>query len=216
MKKALDSLYWRYAVKKFDPDRTLPEEKVKALKEAFNLTATSYGLQPIRLVVIRNPELQQELVAHSYGQRQVADASHVLVICIEEKIDRDYIEGYFNKVREVRGTSEEILEPYRKALIADFRKKTPDQIRTWATHQAYLALGNLLTVCAVEEIDSCPMEGFVPGAYDRVLGLEEKGLQSVLVLPVGYRSGQDPFSEFKKVRRDLRDSVLTLEDLKKG
>jgi nitroreductase len=215
MKNTLDSLYWRYAVKKFDPEKILTEEKVGALKQAFNLTATSYGLQPIRLVVIHSRELQEQLVAHSYGQRQVADASHVLVICIEKTIDRDYIEGYFDKVRQVRGTSEEILEPYRKALVTDFRKKTPDEIRTWATHQAYLALGNLLTVCAVEQIDSCPMEGFVPQAYDRVLGLDEKGLQSVLVLPVGYRSEEDPFSDFKKVRRDLRDSVLTLEDLKK-
>jgi len=215
MKKALDSLYWRYAVKKFDPDRILEEEKVEALKEAFNLTATSYGLQPIRLVVIHNRELQEKLVSHSYGQRQVADASHVLVICIEKTIDPDYIQGYFDKVREVRGTAEEILEPYRKALVSDFRKKTQVEIRTWATHQAYLALGNLLTVCAVEQIDSCPMEGFVPGDYDRILGLSEKGLQPVLVLPVGYRSGEDAFSEFKKVRRDLRDSVLTLEDLNK-
>ncbi|MFZ9004795.1 MAG: NAD(P)H-dependent oxidoreductase [Robiginitalea sp.] len=212
MKNALDSLYWRYAVKKFDPERTLPEAKVEALKKAFNLTATSYGLQPIRLVVIRNRELQEQLVRHSYGQKQVADASHVLVICIETTIDRDYIEGYFNKVREVRGTEEDILEPYRKALVADFRKKNPEEIRTWATHQAYLALGNLLTVCAVEQIDSCPMEGFVPEAYDRVLGLSEKGLLPVLVLPVGYRSAEDSFAEFKKVRRDLRDSVLTLED----
>ena len=215
MKKALDSLYWRYAVKKFDTERTLAAEKVEALKEAFNLTATSYGLQPIRLVVIHDRELQEQLVSHSYGQRQVADASHVLVICIETKIDRGYIEGYFDKVRKVRGTAEEILEPYRKALIKDFRKKTPAEIRTWATHQAYLALGNLLTVCAVEQIDSCPMEGFMPEAYDRALGLTERGLQSVLVLPVGYRSGADPFSDFKKVRRDLRDSVLTLEDLNK-
>ena len=210
MNNALDSLYWRYAVKKFDPERTLPEAKVEALKEAFNLTATSYGLQPIRLVVIRNRELQEQLVSHSYGQRQVADASDLLVICIETRIDRDYIEGYFKKVREVRGTEEEILEPYRKALVDDFRRKTPEQIRTWATYQAYLALGNLLTVCAVEQIDSCPMEGFLPEAYDRVLGLSQKGLFPVLVLPVGYRSAGDSFAEFKKVRRDLRDSVLTL------
>jgi nitroreductase len=215
MKNALDSLYWRYAVKKFDPERILSEAKLEALKKAFNLTATSYGLQPIRLVVIRNRELQEQLVAHSYGQRQVVDASDLLVICIETKIDQDYIEGYFDKVQEVRGTEEEILEPYRKALVTDFRKKTPEEIRTWATHQAYLALGNLLTVCAVEQIDSCPMEGFVPEAYDRVLGLSQKGLLPVLVLPVGYRSAEDSFAEFKKVRRDLGDSVLTLGDIDK-
>lgn len=210
MEKALDSLYWRYAVKKFDPQKALPEDKVGMLTRAFNLTATSYGLQPIRLMVIHNRELQEQLVAHSYGQRQVADASHVLVICIETALDQDYIEGYFDKVREVRGTSEEILEPYRKALVSDFGKRTPEQIRTWATHQAYLALGNLLTVCAVERIDSCPMEGFVPQGYDRALGLSERGLEAVLVLPVGYRSAADDFAGFKKVRRDLEHSVIRL------
>ncbi len=212
MESTLEALHWRYAVKKFDPEKTLSEAKVAVLEESFNLTATSYGLQPIRLLVIRNRELQQQLVSHSYGQRQVSDASHVLVICIETKIDRDYIEGYFDKVHALRGTSEEILEPYRKALVTEFSKKSPGEIRTWATHQAYLALGNLLTVCALERIDSCPMEGFVPGGYDRVLGLAEKGLYPVLVLPVGYRSAEDTFASFKKVRRDLKDSVLTIGD----
>jgi nitroreductase len=210
MEKALDSLYWRYAVKKFDPEKTLSEDKVGMLTQAFNLTATSYGLQPIRLVLVRDRELQEQLVAHSYGQRQVADASHVLVICIETALDRDYIEGYFEKVRKVRGTSEEILEPYRKALLSDFSKRTPEEIRTWAAHQAYLALGNLLTVCAVERIDSCPMEGFVPSGYDQVLGLSGRRLEAVLVLPVGYRSGADEFAGFKKVRRDLENTVIRM------
>lgn len=211
MNTTLDSLYWRYAVKKFDPSKTLPEEKVSQLTKAFNLTATSYGLQPIRMVVIKNKDLQQSLVPHSYGQSQVADASHVLVLCVETTIDTTYIEGYFDKVREVRGTAEKILQPFREALVDSFSKKTPDEILTWATHQAYLALGNLLTVCALEKIDSCPMEGFVPAAYDRVLGLAEKGLTAVLVLPVGYRAMDDEFSGFAKVRRELKDSVIRIK-----
>ena len=212
MNKTLDSLYWRYAVKKFDRGRLLPEEKLAPLKEAFNLTATSYGLQPIRLVVLRNRELQESLIAHSYGQRQVGDASHVLVICIESDIDKNYIEDYFSRVQEVRGTPDEILEPYRQALVKSFREKSPEEIQTWARYQAYLALGNLLTVCAVERIDSCPMEGFDPEGYTSVLQLAEKGLEPVLVLPVGYRSGEDMFAGLKKVRRPLEDSVLTLGD----
>ena len=206
----LDPLHWRYAVKKFDPKKELPAEKLERLKEAFNLTATSYGLQPIRLVVLRHPELQRQLIAHSYGQPQVADASHVLVLCIENKVDHAYINAYFDRVQEVRGTSEEILEPYRRQLEKEFRRKSEEQIRTWATHQAYLALGNLLTVCAFEKIDSCPMEGFDPEAYGRLLGLEQQGLSAVLVLPVGYRSGDDPFSGFPKVRRKLDQSVVII------
>lgn len=212
MKDTLESLYWRYAVKKFNPNRMLPEAKIEKLRGAFNLTATSYGLQPIRMLVVRHRAIQEELVTHSFGQRQVADASHVLVICIEDSIDGEFIESYFNRVRNVRGTSEGVLSPYRRSLLESFREKSREDIRTWATQQAYLALGNLLTVCAVERIDSCPMEGFVPDAYARVLGLSEKGLGPVLVLPVGFRAEDDSFSEFKKVRRPAKDSILTLYD----
>lgn len=211
MKNQNDPLYWRYAVKKFDPEQELEPDKLDRLKEAFNLTATSYGLQPIRLLVIRHRELQEELVAHSYGQRQVADASHVLVICVETAIDSAYIEDYFNRVQQVRGTSGEVLDPFRRELTERFRDKPREEILTWATHQAYLAMGNLLTICAYERIDSCPMEGFDPAAYDRLLDLEEKGLSSVLVLPVGYRAADDVFSGFKKVRRRLEQAVWTIE-----
>ena len=211
MKNTPDPLQWRYAVKKFDPARALPEAQIDLLKEAFNLTATSFGLQPIRMLVIRHPELQEQLVEHTYGQRQVAEASHLLVICVETKIDPAFIEAYFERVRDLRGTSEQILEPYKKALTGRFKKMTSDEIRSWAVNQAYLALGNLLTVCAYERIDSCPMEGFVPGGYEAVLGLAAMGLEAVLVLPVGFRAKDDKFSDFKKVRRPLEGSVLTIE-----
>ncbi len=211
MKQGQDPLAWRYAVKKFDPNRELSEAQLNRLKEAFNLTATSYGLQPIRMLVVRHPELQENLVAHSYGQRQVADASHVLVFCIETKIDAPFIKAYFKRVGELRGTPERVLEPFRESLLERFNGMDASEIRAWATNQAYLALGNLLTVCAYERIDSCPMEGFVPGGYDQVLGLREKGLEAVLVLPVGFRAQDDMFAAFKKVRRPMDSSVQTIE-----
>ncbi len=149
-------------------------------------------------------------MAHSYGQLQVAQASHVLVICIQKTISKDYIANYFKQVKKIRGTSDTILNPFKDALVHDFSKKDIQEIRQWAKNQAYLALGNLLTICAMEKIDSCPMEGFNPVGYDKVLQLESKGLTSVLVLPVGYRADDDMFSEFKKVRKDLNDSVINI------
>ena len=208
MEQTLDSLYWRYAVKKFDPAQVLAEAKIKQLGAAFNLTATSYGLQPIRLVIVQNKEIQESLVSSAYGQRQVADASHLLVICIEKKITPGYIETYFKRVQQVRGTAADILEPFKKGLVDSFTKKTQEDIRNWAVNQAYLALGNLLTVCAVERIDSCPMEGFVPAAFGDVLELGPKGLEPVLLLPVGYRAEDDMFSDFAKVRRPEAESIL--------
>ncbi|WP_430412868.1 NAD(P)H-dependent oxidoreductase [Kordia sp.] len=206
----VDSLKWRYATKKFDATRFLTTAQLNTLKEAFNLTATSYGLQPIRLVVIQNKELQEQLVPHSWNQRQVADASHLLVICIENTVDEASIEAYFNRVKAIRNTPDEILMPFKGFMLESFSKKTPEELNTWASKQAYIALGNLLTVCGVEQIDACPMEGFSPEKYDEILGLEAHGLSSTLVLPVGYRAEDDMFADFKKVRKSLEESILEL------
>tara|TARA_R110002020_G_scaffold21009_8_gene71472 strand:- start:35716 stop:36360 length:645 start_codon:yes stop_codon:yes gene_type:complete len=211
MGDSIKDLQWRYAVKKFNGNRLLPQEKIERLKQAFNLTATSYGLQPIRLVVLQNKEIQQQLVQYSYGQQQVLQASHVLIICIEKLVDKEFITNYFQRVKKIRDTSDQILDPFKAALINTFLNKDEKDIAQWATNQAYLALGNLLTFCAMEEIDSCPMEGFVPEAYDHLLALDQKGLNSVLVLPVGYRAEDDMFAAFKKVRRRLKDSIINIQ-----
>lgn len=207
---SIDNLEWRYAVKKFDTKRILPQGKVEKLKRAFNLTATSYGLQPIKMVIVHNKALQEQLVPLSMEQQQVAQASHILVLCIEKTIDEAYIASYFEKVKHVRGTSDAILDPFKNSLVDSFSKKEGFEVREWSKNQAYLAMGNLLTVCAMEKIDSCPMEGFSPEGYDRILNLEEKGLTSVLVMPVGYRSVDDVFSTFKKVRRNMDDSIIEI------
>ena len=206
--ESVRALQWRYATKKFDPTKILPQGKVEVLKRAFNLTATSYGLQPLKLVVIENKELQAKLRKASFNQKQIDTASHVLVICIEKEIGKEFIEKYFKYVQDIRQTPDDILHPFRESLIGDFEQKPLDEIRIWATHQAYLVLGTLLTVCAVEEIDSCPMEGFEAEKYDEILNLDEHNLQSVLALPVGYRAKDDFFAELKKVRRPLKETVI--------
>ena len=207
----IEALRWRYATKKFDENRILSEDKIEILKHAFNLTATSYGLQPIKMVIVHNKKVQAKLVEHSFNQKQVASASHVLVLCIEREINEKFIENYFNYVQKIRATPNEILSPFKDFLIDDFKNKHMDEIASWATNQAFLAMGTLLTVAATEAIDACPMEGFEPDKYDEVLGLDKLNLRSVLVLPVGFRAKDDMFSEFKKVRRPLSDIVIELE-----
>ncbi|HAT63624.1 MAG TPA: NAD(P)H-dependent oxidoreductase, partial [Flavobacteriaceae bacterium] len=190
--------------------KILSKEKLEILKESFNLTATSYGLQPLKLVVIEDKITKKKLVPFSMNQKQVEDASHVLVLCIEAEMKSEYIKKHFNRVEAIRNTSRAILNPYETALIAMFSEKTEEEIEGWMTKQAYLALGNLLTVCALEEIDSCPMEGFEPQKYDELLGLEAMGLKSVLVLPVGYRAEDDFFSSLKKVRKGVEQVIIEL------
>jgi len=206
----IEQLQWRYATKKFDDTKQLSKEKIDILKQAFNLTATSYGLQPLKLVVFNNKALQAELVPHSMNQVQVAQASHILVFCIVSNIDKSFIETYFNRIKNIRNTPDDVLDPFKDYLIDDFHKSSQNDIENWAAKQAYLAMGNLLTVCAVEGIDACPMEGFTPEKYDEILKLKELGLKSVLVMPVGYRADDDMFSSLKKVRKAVDESVIDL------
>jgi len=207
----IKALNWRYATKKFDDSKILSEDKIKVLKQAFNLTATSYGLQPLKMLIISNKEVQKKLRELSMDQQQVDTASHVMVICIEDKVDKEFIDNYFKRVKHLRETPDEIIKPFQNFLVDDFKKKAVEEIHAWAINQAYLALGTLLTVCAAEEIDACPMEGFEPEKYDDFLSLHDKNLRSVLVLPVGYRSQEDMFSKFKKVRRPLDEVIIEID-----
>lgn len=206
----LEHLKWRYATKKFDASKKLSEEKLNILKEAFNLTATSYGLQPLKLIVVGNDDLKKKLVPITMNQEQVANASHVLVLCIETKLDGNFIKDSFKRIENIRNTPRSILDPFESFLVDEFSKKPKSTIDTWMAKQAYIAMGNLLTVCALEGIDSCPIEGFEPEKYDQLLGLNKMGLQSVLVLPIGYRAKDDFFSTLKKVRRGVDEVVIEL------
>jgi nitroreductase len=206
----IDSLKWRYAVKKFDTDKELSEAQVNTLKEAFNLTATSYGLQPLKLIVIKNKVVQEKLVPFSWNQQQILQASHLLVICIQDNYTTKEVENYFNLVQKIRNTPDAVINPFKKFLTAEIAKKTQEELYLSNKNQAYIALGNLLTVCAIEEIDSCPMEGFTPDKYDEILDLKKDNLKSVLVLPVGFRAADDYMKDLSKVRKDLSDSIIEI------
>lgn len=204
--KSIENLEWRYATKKFDSEKQLTQEQLETLVQAFNLTATSYGLQPCRLIVVKDQDVKNAMVEKAYGQRQVADASAVLIICTKH-VDVAYVEEYFKLVQEIRQTPDEVIKPFKDMLTGTFSKKQIEEVEQWSKNQAYIALGNLMTVCAQERIDSCPMEGFIPAAIDELIGLDQQGLKSVLLLPVGYRSSDDMFAGFKKVRRPQQEMV---------
>lgn len=206
----IERLEWRYATKKFDPSRMLSEEKLDILKKAFNLTATSFGLQTIKMLVIQDKQLRELLVPYSFGQKQVLEASHLLVICINNDISEMDVNNHFDNVQDIRNTPETILAPYRADLKQMMSQMSLKEQQEWSIKQTYIALGNLMTVCAVEGIDSCPMEGFDAERFDDVLNLKDLDLKSVLLLPVGYRDQSDMFAGLKKVRKPLEDAVLEL------
>ena len=202
------AMEWRYAVKKFDNKKLLPPEKIDVLKKAFQLTPSSSGLQPNRLLIIQDKALQKKLEKHSYYQKQVATASHLLVFCIETAVDAKFIEQKFELEKEIRNTSEEIVRPFRETLIRNFEGLNSLEKESWAINQIYLAMGNLLAICAYEKIDACPMEGFDTKKYDEILHLNEKGLKAILAMPIGYRATDDMFAGFKKVRRPMEEVVI--------
>ncbi len=205
-----EALRWRYATKKFDPAKVVDEETVNLLLEAANLSATSYGLQPFKFVVIRNQEVQEQLVTSSYGQRQVADASHVIVIAARTDIDADYIGKYVDYIEAERELGAGSLDDYKDIMTGAVTGMPDDTMDQWTAKQAYIVLGTLLAACAVMKVDSCPMEGFVANEYDEILQLGEHELTAVVVIPIGVRADDDVNQNNKKVRRPLDDMVVRM------
>ena len=204
------ALRWRYATKKFDPDKVVPETIVDALLEAGNLSATSYGLQPFQFVVIRDQELQNKLVTSSYGQTQVAEASHVIVIATRTDVDESYINEFVSMMETQCNLATGKLDQYKNVMVGAIGSMSDENRSEWATKQAYIALGTMMAACGALEIDSCPMEGFVPAEYDELLNLPAKNLHAAVVLPIGYRSVDDTKQHQPKVRKPLSAMTVRL------
>lgn len=208
---SIDKLKWRYATKKFDTSKRLSENQIDILKHTFNLTATSYGLQPLKLIVLKNQKIKKSLQEHSFNQSQVTDCSHLLIICIKTNIDENYVDEKFDLEKKERGTPETVIKDFRAFLKETISTKSTEETEKSSINQAYISLGKLMTVCAFEEIDSCPMEGFNSIKYDEILNLKALHLKSVLLLPVGFRAADDMMSSLKKVRIPIEESVITID-----
>jgi nitroreductase len=205
----IESLNWRYATKKFDDSKKISDSNLNELLEAVNLTPTSVGLQLQNVIVVDNKELREKLLPVSMGQKQIVDASHLLVLCAETTLDEARVDTYLARNAAVRDVTIESLDKF-KEMVMFWVGQAGDNAQEWIDKQVYIALGNLMTAAAMMKIDACPMEGFDAAQYDEILGLKDKGLKSVLVVPVGYRSEEDIFPQMKKVRKDLSDFVIKM------
>ncbi len=205
----IESLKWRAAVRKYDTTQKVNKENLEALLEAGNLTATSMGLQPFKIVVISNDELKKQLVPMSYNQQHVADASHVLVFAIETNINQSTIDTYIARTMELRKLQMSDLQGYKDAVSGYISMMDEDKRKEWATKQAYIALGTVMTAAAALKIDSCAMEGFDPLQYQELLNLESENLMPVVILPIGYRSKEE--ASLPKVRKTREEFVLEIK-----
>jgi nitroreductase len=198
------ALRGRYATKIFDPSRKIPSHIWNTLEQALWLTPSSFGLQPWKFLVLQDESLRESLVEHSWNQAQPAQCSHFLVICVPDQIDETWIDRFLSRQAEIRGVEVESMSGFRKLLIASVVQGMDKEAQQqWAKDQAYIALGNFMTCAALLGVDTCPMEGFVPAEYDRVLNLKEKGLHAVVACAAGYRADSDKYSRALKVRFPL-------------
>jgi nitroreductase len=204
----LNALEWRYATKVFDPNKKIPIEVWKTLERALVLSPSSYGLQPYRFIVLTDPAKRAELLPHSWNQRQVVDASHLVVFTARTKVSEADIDHLIQHTSQVRKIQPESLNAYRDMMLGDLVNGPRSKIaHEWATRQTYLALGNLIASAAGLGVDACPMEGFLPAEYDRVLGLDGSGYATVVQCALGYRSPADKYSKLPKVRFDTKELV---------
>jgi nitroreductase len=204
----LDSLKWRYAVKKMN-GTNIPAEKLNTIIEATRLAPSGFGLTPYSIIVVEDEATRKQLLPAFYNQAQVVDGSAVIVFAAWNTISEKEIEQYMQEIAEERGVAVDTLKDFSGAINGSFKNKTPEQARVWADKQAYLALGFTLIAAAAEEIDATPMEGFKPDAVDEILGLAALGLHSAVAVTLGYRdAANDYLSSAKKVRRASEKLII--------
>lgn len=194
-------LSWRYATKRFDSTKSISERSWETLEQALLQAPSSFGLQPWRAITVRDGALREKLRVASWNQPQVVESSHFVVLAAKTSMEESDVDKAMQRICEVRGLALENLSQYR-GLILSFLDglKARGALEAWCTHQAYLALGVLLSTSAMLQIDACPLEGIEASTYDDVLGLGSIGLKTKVACALGYRSEQDPSAQLRKVR----------------
>lgn len=206
--KLLGRLHWRYATKRFDPQRRIPPADWHTLEQVMVLTPSSFGLQPWKFLVIDDPAVRERLLAHSWGQRQVVEASHFVVLAVKRRVSTEDVDRYVERIQAVRRVPGGSLASYREVMVSCVVSGMSDvESHHWARLQTYIALGNLMTSAAVLGIDTCPMEGLVAGQYDEILGLPARGLATSVACALGYRAADDKYARIPKVRFPLEEMI---------
>lgn len=196
----LEALSRRYSVKKFNKE-IIPQETLHNILESGKLAASSLGLQPYKIVVVESEEMKQKLIPAFYNPSQISTCSHLIVIISKKTIEEHYIRGYFNHISEVREVPLESLDLFKNSINQHVNQKTSDEIFNWAEKQSYIVLANLMYAAAIENIDTCPMEGFRQDVIEDILNIDPETEKVTVTLALGYRSEEDHFQHMKKVRK---------------
>jgi nitroreductase len=204
----IEKLQWRAAVKKFDPSKKITAEQLDNLLSAIQLAPTSYGLQPFKVIVVKDSETREKLRAAGYNQPQITDSDALFVFASVTNFDEQFGKNFINLVASVRNVDRASLEGYEQIVLGSLSSRTQEQNLGWSNKQAYVALGVLLSAAADMNIDAGPMEGFDAAKFDEILGLKEKGLTTTVIAAVGFRSEDDHYSKLIKVRRPKEELFI--------
>jgi nitroreductase / dihydropteridine reductase len=202
------ALSWRYATNQFDSSKKVSEETLTKILEAANLMPTAYGLQPFRLVVIEDQALKDSLVEHSYGQKHVAENSHLVVLAARTDIDEAMIAEYTARIETIRNLPTGTVDGFKAMMVGDLTNRTEDARLTWAQKQTYLALAGMMAAASLVEVDNHALEGFNPVAFNEALGLSDMNLTATTLLALGYRAENDESQHYAKVRLPLETLVI--------
>ena len=206
------AMQWRYAVKKFDSQKKIPDSTWKTLEETLILTPSSFGLQPWRFYVVTDMTVKSQLPAISWGQTQVRDASHVVVLAAKSDLTTEDVDRYIHSISKVRSVPPESLAGLQNVIINSLQNPPEGlSVREWNIRQVYIALGNLMTAAALLGIDTCPMEGIIPSKYDEILDCRKDGYETVVVCPLGFRAEDDKYAAATKVRYPADQMIFRIE-----
>ncbi|WP_428228748.1 NAD(P)H-dependent oxidoreductase [Flavobacterium sp.] len=210
MSTLLDNLNWRYATKKFDATKKISSEDLNTLKEAVRLSASSYGLQPYKVVIVENPEIREKLKAAAYGQTQITDASQLFIFANDLNAGAESVDAYIKNISETRGVPADALSGFADMMKGTIANLSQEAKNIWTAKQTYIALGTLLSAASELKIDATPMEGFNAAAFNEILGLDKLGLNASVIATVGYRHGEDDTQHYKKVRKSNEELFITI------
>ncbi len=206
----IDSLSWRYAVKRMNGNK-VSQDKLDTLLDAIALSASGFGLQPYQIFMVEDADLKAKIQPIAYGQPQIVESSHLLIFAAWNEVTEAQIDAYMNLIAETRGMSLSDLGDFKGAIAGSMKYKSKEQQAQWADRQVYLAMGTALAAAGELQLDTTPMEGFIPAKLDELLGLEAKGLHSVLMLAIGERDeATDYMVNVKKVRTPKSELFVQL------
>lgn len=215
-KVLLEAMKYRYATKKFDPEKIISDEDFETLLEAARLSPTSFGMEPWKILVIQNRKIREEMMPYGWGARAgLSGASHFVVFLANKRDDITFGSPYADHMlKDIHQVLPEVYDFYSQVYTRFGKEKMKilDSERTaldWTSKQAYIVMANMMTMAAYMGIDSCPLEGFNPADMTRLLGEEHHLFDTrhygiAVMAAFGYRA-ETPHRD--KSRKPLSESV---------